>query len=127
MPIDVDTTEAPALIRLRYYGQMPTPDEQRALRRDLVSQGLLGEGSACLLDVREVEIPDAMTIATSIADLVRADLPVRRAYIINPGKHLPLLQQFKKAAPWLTSAAFLDEREALEWLLNPEGAAGFKR
>lgn len=127
MPIDVDTTEAPALIRLRCYGKAPTPEEQRALRTDLTEQGLLTDGSACLYDVRDIETPDAVTIAQSIAGLMRAGLSIRRAYVINPGKHLKLLQQLQQAAPWLSTAAFLDEREAIAWLLNPEGAAGFKR
>jgi hypothetical protein len=31
------------------------------------------------------------------------------------------------AMPAMSFAAFIDEREALQWLLNPEGAAGFTR
>lgn len=126
MPIEVDTTEAPALLRFRCFGVLPSAEEQEQLRADLMDQGLLTEGSVSLLDVREADTPDALTIAKSIAAALRAGMPRRRACLINPGKHLRILQQFQKAAPWMTTAAFIDEREAIEWLLNPEGAA-FKR
>lgn len=126
MPIEVDTTEAPALLRFRCFGVAPSPEEQEQLRADLMDQGLLTNGSVSLLDVRDLDTPDALTIARSIAAALRAGMPRRRACLINPGKHLRILQQFQKAAPWMTTAAFIDEREAIEWLLNPEGAA-FKR
>lgn len=126
MPIEVDTTEAPALLRFRCFGALPSAEEQEKLRADLIDQGLLTEGSVSLLDVREAETPDAVTVAKSIAAAVRAGIPKRRACLINPGKHLHVLQQFQKAVPWMSTAAFIDEREALEWLLNPEGAA-YKR
>jgi hypothetical protein len=126
VPIEVDTSQAPALLRFRCVGASPTAEEQEALRADLMDKGLLTKGSVSLLDVREMDTPDSMTIAKSITAAVRAGIPKRRACLINPGKHLRILQQFQKAVPWMSIAAFLDEREALEWLLNPEGAA-FKK
>lgn len=125
MPVEVDTSQAPALIRFRCYGAFPSAEEQTALRNDLIAQGLLTEASASLLDVREAEMPDALTVAKSITAVIRAAMPARRACLINPGKHLALLQQFQQAIPWMSTAAFIDEREAIEWLLNPEGSAGF--
>ena len=127
MPIEVDTSEAPALLRFRCYGAVPPAEAQEALRQDLIAKGLLTDGSVSLLDVREIETPDAVTIVKSIAAIVRTGIPRRRACVINPGKHLRILQQFQAAVPWMSTAAFVDEREALEWLLNPEGSAGFKR
>lgn len=126
MPIEVDTTEAPALIRIRCVGRLPTAIEQEQLRADLRSQGLLTHSSVSLLDFRSAEMPDALTVAQMFAAAARAGMPRRRACLINPGKHLQLLKQFQQAAPWMSTAAFIDEPEALEWLLNPEGAA-FKR
>lgn len=127
MPIEIDTAEAPALLRIRCVGAFPLAAEQSALREQLIAQGLLTEDSVSLLDVREADDPDAITVLQSIAAALRAGMPRRRACLINPGKHLHLLQQFQAAVPWMSTAAFIDEREALEWLLNPEGAAGFKR
>lgn len=127
MPLEVDTTEAPALVRFRCYGTFPSAEEQDAVRQDLIAKGLITEASASLLDVRDAEMPDALTVVKSIAAVVRTGLPRRRACLINPGRHLPLLQQFQEAIPWMSTAAFIDEHQAIEWLLNPEGAAGFKR
>jgi hypothetical protein len=126
--IEVDTAEAPALLRFRCVGAFPSADEQVALRAQLIDKGLLTESSVSLLDFRSVDpMPDALTFAQSIAAAARAGMPRRRACLINPGKHLAALQQFQAAVPWMSTAAFIDEREALEWLLNPEGAAGFTR
>ena len=125
MPVEIDTTEAPALLRFRCFGALPTAEEQEKLRADLMEQGLLTDSSVSLLDVREVDTPDALTIAQSIAAALRAGMPRRRACLINPAS-TSILQQFQQAAPWMTTAAFIDEREAIEWLLNPEGAA-FRR
>jgi hypothetical protein len=128
VPIEVNTDEAPALIRIRCAGPLPTPEEQRRLRDDLATQGLLTENSVSLLDFREAEVPlDPSTFLQVIAEAVRFGMPRKRACLINPGRHLPFLQQFQTAVPWMSTAAFIDEREALEWLLNPEGSAGFDR
>jgi hypothetical protein len=128
VPIEVNTEEAPALLRFRCVGPLPSAAEQARLRNQLIADGLLTADSVSLLDVRDVEGPlDPVNIAASIAEIVRAGMPRRRACLINPGIHLALLQQFQAAVPWMATAAFIDEREALEWLLNPEGSAGFRR
>lgn len=127
MPFDLDTTEAPALLKVRCYGTFPRPSEQETTRQDLIDKGLLTEGTVSLLDCRDVDAPDAMTLMQTIAAAVRAGKPRRRAFLLNPGKHLHLLQQFQEAVPWMSAAAFIDEREAIEWLLNPEGSVGFKQ
>lgn len=127
MPVDVDTAEAPALIRIRCVGPLPTAEEQRRLRAELIASGLLTEASVSLLDFRETEVPAPSVFLQAIAEAVSAGMPRRRACLINPGRHLPFLQQFQAAVPWMSTAAFIDEREAIAWLLNPEGAAGFPR
>jgi hypothetical protein len=125
--MELDTSEAPALLKMRFSGALPSPEEQAALRNDLIARGLLTVDTVCLLDLREADTPDAVTIGRSIAALLRVGMPRRRACLINPGKHLKVLQYFQAAVPWMSTAGFIDEREALEWLLNPEGAAGFSR
>lgn len=124
--IEVDTKEAPALLKFRLAGAFPSADEQAAVRDQLIADGLLTADTVSLLDVREVETPSPGVVIQSIFEAMRAGIPRRRACLINPGKHLQVLQQFQAAVPWMTTAAFIDEREALEWLLNPEGAAGFR-
>jgi hypothetical protein len=128
VPIVVDTGEAPALLRIRCSGPFPSAEEQIKVRERLIAQGLLTEGSVSLLDMRDIDdLPDPVTLAKSIAAIVKQGFPKRRACLINPGRHLPLLQYFQSAVPWMSTAAFIDEREAIEWLLNPEGSAGFRR
>jgi hypothetical protein len=128
VPIEVNTEEAPALLRFRCVGPLPSAAEQARLRNQLIADGLLTADSVSLLDVRDVEGPvDPVNVVASIAEIVRAGMPRRRACLINPGRHLAFVQQFQAAVPWMSTAAFIDEREALEWLLNPEGSAGFRR
>lgn len=127
MPIEVDTSEAPALLRVRCVGAVPSPEEQAALREDLKARGLLTAETVSLLDVREAEVPDAITVGKSIAAIVRAGMPRRRACLINPGKHLPIVQYLQAAVPQMSTAAFVDEREAIEWLRNPEASRGVQR
>jgi hypothetical protein len=127
VPLEIDTREAPALLRIKVTGPLPSPEEQASLREELQARGLLTEATVSLLDLREVETPDAITIGKSIAAIVRAGMPRRRACLINPGRHLHILQYFQAAVPTMSTAAFINEREAIEWLLNPEGAAGFGR
>lgn len=129
MPLEINTEEAPALIRIRCVGPFPSPEEQAKLRDDLIANGHLTEDSVSLLDFPDVELPaDIFTVfGKSIIEALRSGMPRRRACLINPGLHLPFLQQFQKAIPWMSTAAFINEREALEWLLNPEGSAGFRR
>lgn len=128
MPIEVNTEEAPALLRIRCAGPIPPAEEQRRVRDDLIARGLLTENSVSLLDLRDVEVTkDVSALLQTIGEVVRAGIPRRRACLINPGLHLTFLQQFQSAVPWMSTAAFIDEREALEWLLNPEGSAGSHR
>lgn len=127
MPIEVDTAGAPALLRFKCVGSFPSAEEQTALREELIAKGLLTENSVSLLDVRDAEPPDAITLGKSIAAVVRQGMPKRRACLINPGIHLATVQYFQKAVPGMSTAAFINEDEALEWLLNPGGSAGFRR
>jgi len=128
VPLEVNTDEAPALIRIRCVGPLPSAAEQAQLREQLIGHGLLTPNSVSLLDFRDTDVPsDPLVFIQSIAEAVRSGMPKRRACLINPGRHLPFVQQFQAAVPWMSTAAFIDEREALAWLLNPEGSAGFHR
>ncbi len=107
---------------------MPSAREQARVRAQLIADGHLTADSVSLLDLRDIEGPlDAEAILHVISEAIRVGMPRRRACLINPGIHLRSVQQFQAAVPWMSTAAFIDEREALEWLLNPEGLAGFRR
>ena len=129
MPIEVDTAEAPALLRLRLADPVPSVDEIAAIRDGLITAGSLNENTVSLIDVREVTRPVTDAGFLRLARVMLGERsPRRRAVLMNPGLHLRLMQLFQSIAPPSAAiAGFLDERVALEWLLNPEGPDAFKK
>ena len=124
MPIEVDTSEAPALLRYRFTGPYPSVDEQSLLRERLIADGHLTADTVAIMDAREVEnIPDDDMLARTVAAaLQRGGWPRRRAYLIDPARHAHMIEQFKQLAMTsVTTAAFIDEPEALAWLKTQPG------
>ena len=125
MPIEVDTSQAPALLRYRYSGPFPSVDEQALVRERLIGAGHLTPATIALMDVRDLEaVADDDTLARTVAvALQRRGWPRRRAYLIDPMKHRHMIEQFKQLAmTTVTTAAFTDESEALAWLRSGSGA-----
>jgi hypothetical protein len=121
VPIEVDTTRAPAFIRYRFYGEYPSIEEQAAVRESLLTFGLLTTATAALMDVRELtHLPNDDILAKTVAAaLERGGLPRRRAYLIDPLSHRHMIEQFQDLAmTTVTTAAFVDEGEAMAWLLR---------
>jgi hypothetical protein len=119
MPIEVDTSEAPALLRYRYFGSFPPLEEQALVRERLIADGHLTADTIALMDAREVDdIPDDDVLARTVAAaLQRGGWPRRRAYVIDPARHSHMIEQFKQLAmTTVTTAAFTEEAQALEWL-----------
>jgi hypothetical protein len=119
MPIEVDTSEAPALLRYRYFGPFPSLEEQALVRERLIGDGHLTANTIALMDVRELDtVADEDTLARTVAAaLQRGGWPRRRAYLIDPDKHGHMIEQFKQLAmTTVTTQAFVDEREAMQWL-----------
>lgn len=119
MPIEVDTSEAPAFLRYRYTGPYPSVEEQSLVRERLIADGHLTADTVALMDAREVEnIPDEDVLARTVAAaLQRGGWPRRRAYVIDPARHADMIEQFKQLAMTsVTTAAFADEHDALAWL-----------
>jgi hypothetical protein len=129
VPIDVDNSQAPALLRFRVLDPFPSREEITGVRERLISAGDMNASTVSLIDVRELTQPptDFAFMGAVGAVLLDGGWPRRRAILMNPGKHLRYMQMFQSIAPSsIAIAGFLDEREALEWLLNPEGRAGFR-
>ena len=119
MPIEVDTSEAPALLRYRYTGPFHSIEDQSLVRERLIADGHLTGDTVALMDARDVEtIPDDDMLARTVAAaLQRGGWPRRRAYLIDPARHAHMIEQFKQLAmTTVTTAAFADEHEALAWL-----------
>lgn len=121
MAIEVDTSDAPAFLRYRYYGSFPSLEEQAAVRNRLIEFGALTADTRALMDIRELtEVADDTILAKTVAAaLERGGWPKRRAYLIQPAMHLHMISQFQDLAmTTVTTAAFVDEQEALAWLMR---------
>jgi len=121
VPIEVDTLRAPGFLRYRYHGAFPSVEEQSKLRDSLIQFGYLTAETRAIMDARELtDIPDDDTLAKTVAAaLQRGGWPLRRAYLINPTTHLHMIRQFQDLAmTTVTTAAFVDEDEAMEWLMR---------
>jgi hypothetical protein len=120
VPIEVDTSRAPAFIRYRFFGDFPSLEEQSTLREHLIRTRLLTSDTVAIMDTREItEVPDDDVLAKLVAAaLQRGGWPRRRAYLINPATHLHMIKQFQDLAmTTVTTAAFVDEAEAMAWLM----------
>jgi hypothetical protein len=123
MPIEVDTSEAPALLRYRFIGPWPSIEEQSSVREKLIADGHLTAATLALMDARGLTgIADEDAIARTVAAaLQRGGWPRRRAYLIDPAKHQHMIEQFQQLAmTTVTTAGFSDEQEALQWLRKSE-------
>jgi hypothetical protein len=121
VPIEVDTSRAPAILRYRYYGAYPPLEEMAAMRDKLISMGLLTADTVALMDARELaNVPDDDMLAKTVAAaLQRGGWPRRRAYLIDPQRHQHMIEQFQDLAMrTVQTAAFVDEQEAMDWLLR---------
>ena len=119
VPIDIDTSQAPRFLHYLYSGGFPSVEEQSTLREKLMARGLLTRDTVALMDVRALaDVPDDDVLARTVAAaLERGGWPIRRAYLIDPARHLRMVQQFQDLAMrTVTTAAFVDEEEALKWL-----------
>ena len=121
VPIEVDTSAAPGLLRYRFYGAFPSIEEQAQLRERLIAFGALTPETRAIMDTRELaDIPDDDFLAKMVAAaLERGGWPTRRAYLINPAVHQHMIEQFQDLAmTTVTTAAFVDEDEAMDWLMR---------
>lgn len=119
MPIDIDTSQAPRFLHYQFTGSYPSVEEQSALREKLMARGLLTRDTVALMDVRGLAtMPDDDVLAKTVAAaLERGGWPTRRAYLIDPARHLRMVEQFQDLAMrTVATAAFVDEEEALKWL-----------
>jgi hypothetical protein len=119
VPIEVDTAQAPAFLRYRYVGGFPSIEEMTMIRNHLIALGLLTADTIALMDIRGLtEVPDEDFLAKAVAAaLEKGGWPRRRAYLIDPARHQYMIAQFQDLAMrTVTTAAFVDEQEALTWL-----------
>ena len=119
MPIDIDTTEAPAFIRITLKGVWPTLEEQREARLRLLSSGQLTAETRALIDFRELATTADYSEVEKIigAALKDGGLPFYRAYVVGSAVQFGLVRQMKALAPpQIELEIFTDEQEAHVWL-----------
>jgi len=118
MPLYADSTLAPALITLRFADAWPTIEQYRALRQELITDGLLTESTCALLDLRESITPPHY-VARRIIDAIIADGPIPsvRACLVASAAQFGFASQLITVSPssW-RSGVFTSDQEARSWL-----------
>jgi hypothetical protein len=118
MPVFADTTLAPAQITLRFTDSWPAIEHHRALRQQLIADGLLVESTRALLDLREAITPPHYA-ARRIIEAIIADgpIPAIRAYLVASAAQFGFASQLVTVSPssW-RSGIFTSEQQARSWL-----------
>jgi hypothetical protein len=119
MPFFIDSTHAPALLRITLGETWPTVDEQRVWRVKMIDEGLLTAQTRALIDMRPLkQFPHYEEMTMVIASAVRdGGWPLYRAYLAMPGMQFGIARQFQlMAPPTVTLQVFTDEVAAEQWL-----------
>jgi hypothetical protein len=123
MPIEIDTAEAPAFIRITLRGAWPTLEEQRDARLRLLADGLLTNDTRALIDFRDLTTTAGYSDVEKIIGAAMKDggLPFFRAYVVGSAVQFGLVRQMKaNAPPQVELEVFTDEQEAQVWLWRNE-------
>ena len=117
--IDVNVSYAPELL-IYTLSDWPTPESQSEVLLRLIETGKLSPHTCALIDCRAVSpISRSAAGARRIAPILQSALaPSRRAYVLNDISANPILSKLEAVAPMTWVRAFVDEREALAWLMN---------
>jgi hypothetical protein len=116
LPITVDTSQAPRLLRYRYNGCFPSFDQQSLLHDRLMTSGCLTAASRGIKDWRELDtIPGEDVLARMVVAARQRGWPACCAYLIHP----EMIEAFQALAiTGVTAAAFVDEDAAMQWLMR---------
>jgi hypothetical protein len=123
MPIDIDTAEAPAFIRITLRGTWPSLEEQRDARLRLLESGQLTPDTRALIDFRDLSTTAQYADVGKIISAALKDggLPFFRAYVVGSAVQFGLVRQMKALAPpQIELEIFTDEQEAQVWLWRNE-------
>lgn len=125
MPIEVDRSEAPRLLRYRYWGPPPSSQEQADVRLTMIASGELTDETSAVMDLRGLTgVHTAEALDAAIVSALRVGgWPCRRAYVVLPWMHEAMMEMLEdRLSETITMAAFIDVGAALQWLTEaPEG------
>lgn len=119
MPFSVDSTLAPAILRITLSEDWPSREEQRVWRLTSMKSGLLTPTTKVLIDARPLKrFPHFHEMDAVIAAAVsEGSLPLYRAYLASPGIQFGIFRQFQLMAPkHITVEVFTELQEAEHWL-----------
>jgi hypothetical protein len=119
MPIDTDTSEAPAFIRITLRGDWPTLAAQRDARQQLIAGGHLTAATRALIDFRQLVTTAGYSDVEAIIAAAMKDggWPLFRAYVVGSAVQFGLVRQMKALAPATVELEiFTSEEEAHVWL-----------
>ena len=122
MSFSVDSTRAPAILRITLIDDWPTVDEQRTWRAASVTAGILTPATRALIDIRRLA---NFTKLDDLSEMVSAAVkdagwPLRRAYLASAGMQFAVARQFQMMVPESISVeVFTDEVAAENWLVRP--------
>lgn len=119
LPINVDRSRAPGVIRFTASGALHTA-ELETERRGEVAAGMLTAETHGLIDLRGVtDLPHLAEIHLEGGRTREHLWPLRRAYVVHPGAQYGVVRQIQAyAADVLEIKIFTDERAALAWLVG---------
>ncbi len=121
--IDVDTTDAPAFLRITPRGAWPAIDEQREAREHAIAAGHLTRQTRALFDLRELS---SIANYTEVEKMIEAAMklggvPLFRACVVGSAVQFGLVRQMKALAPpSIELEVFTNEEDALLWLWRKE-------
>lgn len=126
MPIQIDRSLAPEVIRLTVTGVSPSAAEVKALYRAEIAAGTMTGSTRGLIDVRGItQLPDLSQIQAR-ADRSTNEMawPLRRAYVVLPGAQYGVVRQMQAFLPAAIQVQiFTEEGPALAWLLGDDQSA----
>ena len=105
MSIDVDTRDAPRLLRITFSKQWPSRADQLQIREQLLADGIVTASTRVLIDLRPLgggappfeEV--GPRVSTDAAVTKPGVLPTHTAYIVGSAVQLGLIDQLKAYAP----------------------------
>jgi hypothetical protein len=119
MAIAIDTSDAPAFIRITLTGEWPTLEEQSVARQRAIDNGELTAETRALIDFRGLaSTAPYAEVEKIIASAMKAGgWPLFRAYVVGSAVQFGLVRHMKALAPPpVEIEVFTDEQEAQIWL-----------
>lgn len=119
MPIAVDTSEAPQLVRWTITGPWPAITEVGMVRERLIVEGHLTDATGGLFDIRNVETIPNYADVTPMLEAARrgGGLPRYRAYVVASAEQFGIVRQMKLLAPpGYKIEIFFNDAQARTWL-----------